>query len=183
VFAKLRLRLAAEHGFFVKPDGHTWRALGRIGPGWKDAVLSLLQAASAGLPGSHIEQKESAVVWHYRSAGPTGEAAARELHRRLGPLLPPLGLVAVAGHKMLELRPAAVHKGQIGEYWLPRGRWDFVLAAGDDATDEDLFAAMPPGAYTVKVGPGPTRATRRLATPGAFTELLAGLAALGKNWD
>jgi trehalose 6-phosphate synthase/phosphatase len=30
--------------------------------------------------------------------------------------------------------------------------YDFILAAGDDSTDEDLFLAIPDGSYSVKVG-------------------------------
>ena len=34
--------------------------------------------------------------------------------------------------------------------------WDFILAVGDDWTDEDLFRMLPPGAYTIKVPYGPS---------------------------
>ena len=43
-----------------------------------------------------------------------------------------------------------------------RAEWtdpDFVLAAGDDRTDEDLFERLQSDAWTVHVGPGPTRAS------------------------
>jgi trehalose 6-phosphate synthase/phosphatase len=36
---------------------------------------------------------------------------------------------------------------------------DFMFAAGDDRTDEDLFERLQPGAWTVHIGPGPTRAS------------------------
>ena len=36
---------------------------------------------------------------------------------------------------------------------------DFILAAGDDRTDEDLFERAPSNAWTVHIGPGPTRAS------------------------
>jgi len=35
---------------------------------------------------------------------------------------------------------------------------EFLLAAGDDRTDEDLFERLQDGAWTVHVGSGPTRA-------------------------
>jgi trehalose 6-phosphate synthase/phosphatase len=38
---------------------------------------------------------------------------------------------------------------------------EVVLAMGDDDTDEDLFAAMPDGSLTVRVGDGATRALYR----------------------
>jgi trehalose 6-phosphate synthase/phosphatase len=36
---------------------------------------------------------------------------------------------------------------------------DFIFAAGDDRTDEDLFERLPAHAWTVHVGPGATRAS------------------------
>ena len=35
---------------------------------------------------------------------------------------------------------------------------DFILAVGDDTTDEDTFAVLPEDSYTVKVGFGDTNA-------------------------
>jgi trehalose-6-phosphatase len=34
-----------------------------------------------------------------------------------------------------------------------------VFAVGDDRTDEDLFERLQSGAWTVHIGPGPTRAS------------------------
>lgn len=49
---------------------------------------------------------------------------------------------------------------------------DFVLAAGDDETDETVFAALPPDAYTVKVGRGKTLAKYYLPNYRAVREVL-----------
>ena len=37
-------------------------------------------------------------------------------------------------------------------------QWDFILAIGDDSTDEDIFSALPEEAYSIKVGFDSTRA-------------------------
>ena len=37
-----------------------------------------------------------------------------------------------------------------------------VVAIGDDRTDEDLFAALPPSALAIHVGPEPTMAAIRI---------------------
>jgi trehalose 6-phosphate synthase/phosphatase len=50
-----------------------------------------------------------------------------------------------------------------------------VLAMGDDRTDEDLFAAVPPEGITVRVGPGPTKAHFRLESVTAARALLRSL--------
>jgi trehalose-6-phosphatase len=52
-----------------------------------------------------------------------------------------------------------------------------VLAMGDDRTDEDLFAALPPDSISVKVGPGPTQARFRIDGVPAARALLQSLTA------
>jgi trehalose 6-phosphate synthase/phosphatase len=52
-----------------------------------------------------------------------------------------------------------------------------VVAIGDDRTDEDMFAAVPADAITVRVGPGASAARYRVADPGEVRTLLAGLVA------
>ena len=37
-----------------------------------------------------------------------------------------------------------------------------LVALGDDRTDEDMFAALPPGGLSVHVGPSPSGAALRL---------------------
>jgi len=51
-----------------------------------------------------------------------------------------------------------------------------VVAIGDDRTDEDLFAALPGEAITIKVGPGPTHARFRVDGVPAARSLLQALA-------
>ena len=55
-----------------------------------------------------------------------------------------------------------------------------MLAIGDDRTDEDLFAALPPDAITIRVGPGPTRARFRLEGVAARA-IAAALAGRGRG--
>ena len=46
----------------------------------------------------------------------------------------------------------------------------------DDQTDEDLFAVMPPQAWTIRVGGGPSQARFQLAGPAEVRRLLESLA-------
>ena len=43
-----------------------------------------------------------------------------------------------------------------------RARNALIVAIGDDATDEDMFAALPPAAVSIRVGPGDSRAEFRV---------------------
>ena len=36
--------------------------------------------------------------------------------------------------------------------WVSRDDWDFILAIGDDWTDEDIFKVLPPTAWSIKIG-------------------------------
>jgi trehalose 6-phosphate synthase/phosphatase len=59
----------------------------------------------------------------------------------------------------VEIRPVWANKGDvIGRLLASRPQPDFLLAAGDDRTDEDMFERLQKDAYTLHVGPGPTRA-------------------------
>ena len=175
VFGHLPLGMAAEHGFFVKSVGQAWLSNSSAPDGWKATVLPVLQAAVRAHPGSHIEEKTSALVWHYRQSPRNTETAARRLYHELQPKLAESGLLVVPGHKVLEVRVAGVDKGQAAAHWLAAGTHDFILAAGDDTTDEDLFAAMPPDAHTIKIGRSRTAAVQRLPGPTALIDLLKSL--------
>jgi trehalose 6-phosphate synthase/phosphatase len=111
-------------------------------------------------PGSFVEEKKYALVWHYRMAEPEfGDWLANELASMLEAMLAETELRAFRGDKAIEVRPVWSSKGEAFERLLAacEGR-DFMFAAGDDRTDEDLFERMPDGAWTVHIGPGPTRA-------------------------
>jgi trehalose 6-phosphate synthase/phosphatase len=53
---------------------------------------------------------------------------------------------------------------------------DFVLAAGDDYTDEEMFAVMPEKAYSLKVGVSISRARFNVDTVLDIRSLLKKLA-------
>jgi len=46
------------------------------------------------------------------------------------------------------------------------------LAAGDDRTDEDLFLALSPEDWSIKVGPGAPNARFRVDAPPTFRAFL-----------
>ena len=85
-----------------------------------------------------------------------------------------------AGNRVLEIRPHGVHKGRIIPPMSPeREARTTILAIGDDRTDEDLFASLPPDAISVRVGPGATRARFRLEGTASVRALLQMLAETG----
>jgi trehalose 6-phosphate synthase/phosphatase len=98
---------------------------------------------------------------------------ANELVATLDALLAGTDLRAARGDKTVEVKPAWANKGDAGARFVAmRPDTDFVMALGDDLTDEDLFAALPPKAWTLHVGDDPTRARFRLPDPESARRLL-----------
>ncbi len=176
-FKGLPLVFTAEHGVAWREHGQEWRAVD-VDVSWKPEARRFMQETAALAPPTFIEEKAASLAWHYGLAENPDDVPKLldDLVERLTPLAQTAGLTLVRGIKVLEARPAHVHKGQGAARWLALQNWDFILAAGDEPTDEDMFAAMPEGALTIKIGEGESRANNRLANPAEFREFLASLA-------
>jgi trehalose 6-phosphate synthase/phosphatase len=153
--------LVAEHGAELRPPGFSWEALRSQAPtNWKPTVMPILEHFVDRTPGSFVEEKKYSVVWHYRLAEPEfGSWLANELVSMLEAMLADTELRAFRGEKVVEVRPLWANKGEALERLLAaQPAPDFLFAAGDDRTDEDLFERMPCGSWTVHVGSGLTSA-------------------------
>ncbi len=157
------LWLAAEHGAELKASSiSTWEPLrSQVPAEWKNTVMPILEHFVDRTPGSFVEEKKYALVWHYRMAEPEfGEWLANELVSMLEAMFAETELRAFRGEKIVEVRPVWANKGEVLDRLLVT--WadpDFIFAAGDDRTDEDLFERLRSDAWTVHIGPGPTRAS------------------------
>jgi trehalose 6-phosphate synthase/phosphatase len=169
--------LVAEHGTFIKRAGsRRWQSVRDFDGSWRDAVLPILQVYNEKTPGAAIETKDAAVVWHYRQASPYyAQKHLVILKRLLSRYAKRYDLVIHQGNMILEVRPRGATKGHIAEKLLEK-QPSFVIAIGDDYTDEDMFEALPSWAYTVKVGRGRTAARLRLQKPAEVIALLEKLA-------
>lgn len=166
--------LVAEHGAWIRDDAHSsWNIQKTLSQDWKSQVMPILKAYEARVPGSFVEEKELGLAWHYRKATPElGEIRSHELFDNLNEFLANTDLQLMHGKKVVEIRPGGINKGQAARYFLARDSYDFVLAAGDDWTDEDLFKVLPAGAYSIKIGYGTTDARFFLDSPSAFRRFL-----------
>jgi trehalose 6-phosphate synthase/phosphatase len=125
------------------------------------------------LPGALLEEKEFSLAWHYRRADPEQAAIrASELRDDLSDYTRNIDVQVLEGNKVLEVRNTGVTKGTAATEWLSTLQADFVLAIGDDWTDEDLFRALPETACSVRVGMAQTAARYHLANPAAVRRLL-----------
>lgn len=172
----LDAHLVAEHGIWWRPRGGEWQ-LEVSGKGdWKLRLLPMLESYADRLPGSFVEEKEHSVVWHYRLSDPEhGALLAAEAFDHLTTLTANYDVQVNRGNKIVEVRPIGVHKGTMALKIINLVQPDFVLAAGDDVTDEDLFKALPPPAHTIKVGIGSTQAQFTVGHTADVVRLLEAL--------
>ncbi|MDF7815821.1 bifunctional alpha,alpha-trehalose-phosphate synthase (UDP-forming)/trehalose-phosphatase [Hymenobacter sp. YC55] len=152
-FGHLPLGLIAEEGAWLRPPHQEWTLFHELRADWKQELRPVLDLYVVRASGSFIEEKEFSLVWHFRRVDPDlGRRRARELVSHLLFLAANSDLQVLEGDKMVEIRNAGIHKGAAAARWLSLYQPDFVLALGDDCTDEDMFRVLPPEAFTVKVG-------------------------------
>src|SRR3989449_994354 len=153
-FGGLALTLIAEHGGWVRDRGDSeWKATLSLDGSWKGRVRPVIERYLDRVPGSSVEEKEFALAWHYRAAdAESGSLAAKDLVDVLTTLAANLDLQVLPGDKVVEIRRAGADKGTHFVTRLGREPWDFIFAAGDDWTDEALFAALPRSAFSIRVG-------------------------------
>jgi trehalose 6-phosphate synthase/phosphatase len=163
----------AEHGAFTRRYGDEWRAAPMDIDSWKPFVEPIIEKHAKKIARSLIEEKEASVAWHFRMADKREVAAVRaELMDELLPLVANSNVQIVWGEEAVEVKNAGVTKGFAIRELIDDGDYDFILAAGDDVTDEDMFVALDRSAYRIKVGNQPSEADYRVADSEAFTQLL-----------
>jgi trehalose-phosphatase len=175
------LAYAGNHGLEIQGVGFEYREPGAAAlVGELAAITTELAAALAGVSGAWVQNKVLSASVHYRQTPPALVPAVKKAVEQA--LASHQKRFVLRGGKMvLEVRPAVDwHKGRAVR-WL----WEKLAAGapnpvaiylGDDATDEDAFAAVPDG-VTVMVGQSRQTAARyRLDGPQDVARFLAWLA-------
>jgi trehalose 6-phosphate synthase/phosphatase len=181
-FGQIPLGLVAEHGIWLRPPGGEWRMLRVLASGWMSQIRPILQLHVDRLPGALLEEKEFSLAWHYRRADPEqASVRAKELLDDLADYTRNIEVQVLEGDKVIELRNTGVTKGTAALEWLALSPAEFVLATGDDWTDEDLFRALPSRAFSIRVGLAKTAARYHVGSHSAVRRLLRDLQALSKH--
>jgi len=171
-FGHLNVGLVAEHGFWIKDEGK-WQLIEPLSNEWKDEVRPVLQLYVDRTPGSSLEEKDFSLVWHYRNVDPElAKIRVNELKEALLTFATNYNLEVLEGNKVIEIKNSGINKGVAAAHWLSKEDWDFILAIGDDWTDEYLFAALPEKAYTIKIGTAPSKARYHLKSVDDVRRLL-----------
>jgi trehalose 6-phosphate synthase/phosphatase len=165
------LGLHAEHGLWSRIRlGEPWTLLRPVQPRLKDKVRPIFEHFTSTTRGSFIEEKTASLAWHYRLAtadfveqSDFGEQQSKELRLLLAELLSNEPMQVLSGAKVVEVRPMGVNKGVVVPLLMADASGQArTVAIGDDRTDEDLFAALPASAITIRVGDGPSIAQHRM---------------------
>jgi trehalose 6-phosphate synthase/phosphatase len=117
------------------------------------------------------------LAWHYRLADPGyGPWRARELLLMLQQLLSGEAAEPLLGQAVVEVRANGADKGHyVAAALADCGADDFVLCAGDDRTDLDMYRRLPEHARICHVGAVVPGAHLVVETPAACRDLLTGL--------
>jgi trehalose 6-phosphate synthase/phosphatase len=119
-------------------------------------------------------------VWHYRRADPEfGQWKARQLLDELAVLAANEPVVIRHGRKIVEIAANQISKGAAIKDIAEREKYELVLCAGDDQTDESMYRLDLPNLITIKIGSGDTLAGISLPSPARFRRFL--VEALGES--
>ena len=172
-FDDLSINLIAEHGYFKKPVNKTWLEPNFIeNQDWMTDLLPIFETFTDRTPGTFIEKKKTSLVWHYRKTDP--ELASERvvefktvLNSLASDELQILDIV-----KGIEVSRGTINKGKSVIDILSEKKYDFILCAGDDITDETMFASLSSEAFSIKIGRKKTKANYFVDSPDELVSVL-----------
>lgn len=174
-FSNVPVNMVAEHGAMHKIEGQQWEHLVAYAQDWKQKVGELMESYARRCANSFVEEKDYSLAWHYRAANPEqAKLRSAELHADLTRFTKHKNLNIVHGNKVVEVRNRGFDKGTTVKQIMSSDNFDFIIAIGDDSTDEDMFRALTKvdHAFTLKVGPQASYANLNLHNTGMVLSLL-----------
>lgn len=178
-FNMVNVTLVAEHGYFIKKADKNWENPFNAVDHWKEIVIPILEEYVNRCSGTFIEEKTGSVAWHYRNADADFvQLRLHELRDNLAEIIRhKTDFEILEGNKVFEVKSGKYDIGQVTNAIMKKENPDFILAAGDDNSDEFLFKALPDSAITIRVGLTPSIAKYNITN---FTNLLKLLKALSE---
>jgi trehalose 6-phosphate synthase/phosphatase len=175
-FENIDIEIVAEHGVWIRGKNKEWAISRPLNKDWKNKLQTILARYVDRVPGSFIEEKEYALAWHYRKADvDLASLRAKELTDNLLSMTANIDLQVLQGNKVVEVRNAGINKGSAAIHYVANKEYDYIMAVGDDWTDEDMFKALPATAYTLKVGMNPSHARYNIHNCREVQKLLESL--------
>lgn len=160
-FSNPNLILYAEHGNLVKINGK-W-SLNDCNINWMRNAENIIRHFIDRTPNSSMEQKTTSIAFHYRNCDPLiKEVQVKMLRNTLKDLVPEADILN--GKEVLEIKVKGKNKGNVAKIY---SKSDFIVALGDDLTDEDMFKSLKENknAITICVGKKDSAAKFCLESP------------------
>ena len=172
IFKDLNLTMIAEHGHFEKEPQKEWIEKNASSSSWMNHIYPILQQFTDNTPGTFIEQKRNSLVWHFRKTDPElGVIKSEELKTVLSSMLSN-DISLMDGDKIIEVITSTTNKGIASYDHYAKEPYDFVLVAGDDVTDENMFTQLPDEVISIKVGNKKSVAKHSVVAPQELINLL-----------
>ena len=138
-------------------------------------ILPVFEAFTDRTPGTFIEKKKTSLVWHFRKTDP--ELASErvvELKTVLSSLASDeLQITDIVNG--IEVSKGIFNKGNSVVDFLSKTKYDFVLCAGDDVTDESMFSKLAKNNISIKIGRKKTKANYFVDSPNQLLSILENL--------
>lgn len=175
VFGTLGLNLIGEHGYQIRHKSTRFDKTDMSSSKWKEHLIPVLEGFCDRTPGTFIEEKKYALVWHYRKADPElSRVRASELQTLLKSLITS-DLAILDGDCVIEIAHGQINKGSTALALCNENQYDFIMAIGDDVTDENMFIQLPENTHSIKVGKKETQAKNYLPNVEAVQNFLKSL--------
>jgi trehalose 6-phosphate synthase/phosphatase len=172
-FPNKNYSLITDHGVWLKRPNKNWEELAILKSEWMESILPVLENFADITPGTFVEKKEYSLAWHYRKADPElAQKRTIEVNTVLNSLITNHDLNILNGDKVIEIKSSSVNKGKACSYLLINQKFDFIIAIGDDYTDEYMFEELPDFATTIKVGLKKTKAKYYIKDTTEVREIL-----------
>jgi len=177
-FGKSGVNIIAEHGAWYKKHLNEWSDLRPGATVNKECFWDLLMYYSQQIPDSFIEEKNTGYCLHFRAC--KSEDVSLYLDQLVNDFFDYIKSNNLPYHctvspTQFEVLPVGCNKGKALRSVLPMDEHTFILAAGDDDTDEDMFEALPKSAFTFKIGRKETCAKIRIPEVNRFVRFLTDL--------
>lgn len=173
----------AEHGALIQMNNEPLIRRTDISNDWQIKAMEIMENYTRRCDNTFVERKEYSLAWHYRMADKElGNLRAKELYYELNTIFRNRNLQVIQGNRVIEARNLGTDKGSVVREIIADGDYDFVMAVGDDRTDEDMFRALElNSAWTIKVGEGISAAHHFVPSPDENLELLRCLADISER--
>jgi len=176
-FTGVKVTLVAEHGYFTRKVGENWEVAINSDGSWKETVMPILTEYVNRCNGTFIEEKTGSLAWHYRNADlDYAQLRLHELRDDLAEIIRhKTEFEILEGNKVLEVKSGKYDKGHAAATLIKDEQYEFILAAGDDKTDENLFKILPDNSFTIRVGLSPSVAKYNVSDYSLLLKLLNSL--------